>query len=70
MAGGTPAENRAIVESILEGKPGPCTDFVLMQAAAALWVSGKASDLKAGVDLARTALKAGKCKAVLDGYIK
>ena len=40
LAGGTPAENATIVESILHGEPGARRDIVLLNAGAALVVAG------------------------------
>ena len=42
LAGGSPAENAAIVEAILEGEQGPRRDVVLLNAGAALLVAGRA----------------------------
>lgn len=45
---------------IFSGKKGPMTDFVLANAAAGFYVSGKASNLKEGVQIANELLESGK----------
>ena len=60
LAGGTAAENAAIVESIFAGHPGPRRDVVLLNAGAALVAAGVVADIAAGIDAARAAVDAGK----------
>src|SRR5207342_3527091 len=52
LAGGTPAENAAIVEAVLSGAMGPHRDVVLLNAGAALEVAGRVASLGEGVALA------------------
>ena len=52
LRGGDREENAQIIRHILGGGDGPKRDIVLMNAAAALVVGGKARDLKEGVALA------------------
>jgi anthranilate phosphoribosyltransferase len=59
LAGGEAAQNAAITMGVLEGKPGPCRDVVLLNAAAALAVAGTAPDLHAGLQLAAQAIDSG-----------
>jgi anthranilate phosphoribosyltransferase len=59
LAGGSPADNARIVESVLRGEPGARRDVVLLNAAAALVVAGVADDLPAGLDRAALAIDAG-----------
>jgi anthranilate phosphoribosyltransferase len=60
LAGGTAAENAAIVEAIFAGETGPRRDVVLLNAGAALVAAGVARDVAEGIDAARTALDAGR----------
>jgi len=60
LAGGTAAENAAIVESIFAGHAGPRRDVVLLNAGAALVAAGTADDIAAGIEAARATLDAGK----------
>ena len=46
LAGGTPAENAALVEAVLGGEAGPRRDVVLLNAAAAFVAAGRAADLR------------------------
>ena len=50
--------------------PGAYRDVVLYNAAAALVVADKASDLEAGVELAADAVDSGKAQASLDRMIE
>src|SRR5690606_26721598 len=45
LKGGDPVENAAALTALLDGAKGPYRDVVLMNAAAALIVAGKAADL-------------------------
>ena len=57
---GSVAESLATVRSVLEGKPGPASDMVALNAGATLYVAGLAGALDEGVLLARTALNSGR----------
>jgi anthranilate phosphoribosyltransferase len=59
LVGGDAQQNAAITLSVLEGKPGPHRDVVLLNAAAALAVAGTATDLEAGLPLAAQAIDSG-----------
>ena len=65
LAGGTPAENAAIVEAILRGEPGARRDVVLLNAGAALVVAGVVDDLAAGIDRAALTIDAGLATELL-----
>jgi anthranilate phosphoribosyltransferase len=60
LAGGTAAENAAIVEAVFGGEEGPRRDVVLLNAGAALVAAGTANDIGEGLEIARRALDAGK----------
>lgn len=45
--------------SVLDGEPGPCRDVVILNAAAALWVAEKSSDLKECARIATEAIDSG-----------
>ncbi len=59
LAGGDRAMNAAIANAVLEGERGPRRDIVLMNAAAALVVSGKAASLIDGMRLAAESVDSG-----------
>ena len=69
VAGGTPEENAAVARGVLAGEPGPHRDLVLLNAAAALYVSGLAADLEAGVARAAEAIDSGAAADVLERLI-
>jgi anthranilate phosphoribosyltransferase len=69
LKGGEPAENAAKLRAILVGEEGPVRDIVLLNAAAALIVAGKAGDLRAGVDLAAKSIASGAAKRALETLI-
>jgi anthranilate phosphoribosyltransferase len=66
LAGGTAAENASMIEALLHGEAGPRRDVVLMNAAAALLVLDRASNLREGVALAGDSLSSGRARGVLD----
>jgi len=65
LTGGDAKANAAIAESILAGERGPRRDVVLLNAAAALLVTQRASDLAAGAAQAAEALDSGRAAALL-----
>ncbi len=67
LAGGTPAENARRVERLLAEPHADATGraAVLLNAGAALYVSGLVDDLKAGLDAAAVALDNGSANEVL-----
>lgn len=61
LKGGGPAENARILLEILTGKErGPKTDIVLLNAAAGLYLGGKARDLKEGIKAAGECIDSGR----------
>jgi anthranilate phosphoribosyltransferase len=66
LRGGDAPANAALIEALLSGEcGGPPRDLVALNAAAALVVSGTASDLSAGLTLASEALTSGRARAPL-----
>ena len=65
LAGGSPADNARIVESVLHGEPGARRDVVLLNAGAALVVAGVVEDLAAGIDRAALTIDAGLASELL-----
>lgn len=59
LAGGTPAENAAIITGVLAGEPGPAADTVALNAGFVAVLAGRAPDFRTGVTLARQALRSG-----------
>lgn len=63
-----PAESAQTIEGVFAGKPGAAREMVVLNAAAALWVSGKAPDWQAGVAQASTAIDEGAAKDTLERW--
>jgi anthranilate phosphoribosyltransferase len=69
LKGGDPAHNAAALRALLGGETGPYRDIVLLNAAAALIVAGKADDLESGVAMAAEAIDSGKAQATLEKLV-
>jgi anthranilate phosphoribosyltransferase len=65
IPGGEPAENAAVVRSVLEGEAGPARDVSVLNAGAAIFVAGGAGDLQEGVAKAAEAIDSGSAHDVL-----
>ena len=59
LRGDTPQENAALIRRIFEGEPGPCRDIVVMNASAALVVTGIAANFREGAALAEQTIESG-----------
>ena len=70
LKGGTPAENAQITRDILAGKQGQQRNAVLLNAGAALYISGKADSMKDGVALAAKLIDSGKAAQTLEKFIE
>ena len=70
LRGGDAETNAAALTALLAGQTGPYRDIVLLNAAAALLVADKASDLKQGVALAGAAIDDGKAAEALAGLAR
>ncbi|MDD9923277.1 MAG: anthranilate phosphoribosyltransferase [Boseongicola sp.] len=70
ILGGTPEENAIAFNALMNGAEGAYRDAVLLNSAAALVIAEKASDLKSGVELARTSIDSGAAKAKVDGLAR
>ncbi|MFW5965006.1 MAG: anthranilate phosphoribosyltransferase [Natronomonas sp.] len=67
VGGGSPTENAADMRGILDGDvDGAKRDIILANAGAAIYVSGEADSLEAGVDAARESIDSGAAAAQLD----
>lgn len=69
IKGGTPEENARILQAVFRGEESPALEAVLMNAAAALMVAGKAEDPKAGVAMARDAIDSGRAAGKLAALV-
>ena len=70
LRGGTPQENAALLRRIFQGEPGAPHDAVVMNAAAALVVTGVADNFLAGAQLADRAVSSGAALEKLQQLIR
>jgi anthranilate phosphoribosyltransferase len=67
LRGGDPRENARIIrEEVLSGSQGPRRDIAVLNAAAALYASGKAKDLEEGIGLAEESIDSGRALGKLE----
>jgi anthranilate phosphoribosyltransferase len=66
IAGGDAPHNAEIARNILQGAKGVMRDVVLANAAAGLYIAGKAGDLRTGVQMAVESLDSGAASKKLD----
>jgi anthranilate phosphoribosyltransferase len=66
IQGGDAAFNALALEAVLQGMPSAYRDTVLLNAAAALIVAGKAGDLREGVFTAADSIASGAALAALE----
>ncbi len=66
IIGGTPEENASALRELLAGTQNAYRDAVLLNAAAALVVAGKADNLPQGVEMARESIDSGKAKTAVE----
>jgi anthranilate phosphoribosyltransferase len=69
LRGGDAQANAASLAAVLDGAPGAFRDVALLNAAAALIVAGKASDLEGGVAMGKQALDSGAARQKLRDLI-
>jgi anthranilate phosphoribosyltransferase len=69
LRGGGIAENVAIADAVLAGEPGPRSDIVALNAAAALYAADRVADLAAGVTRAREILASGAARELKDRWV-
>jgi anthranilate phosphoribosyltransferase len=66
---GTP-ESKERLLAVLGNEPGPARDIVILNAAAAIYVSGIANDMWGGVAKAREMIESGKARTKLDELVR
>jgi len=69
LVGGDAARNAELTMRVLEGRPGPHRDIVLLNAAAGLMVAGLADDMDAGLELGAMSLDQGRAAAALEALV-
>jgi anthranilate phosphoribosyltransferase len=66
VAGGPPEHNADVARRILAGEPGPARDLAVLNAGAAIYVSGRVDALQDGVRAAEAAIDDGAAAAALE----
>ena len=66
----TPDESRAMLRGVLDNRPGPARDIVILNSGAALYAAGVADSIQDGIGKARTAIESGAARAKLDQVIQ
>jgi anthranilate phosphoribosyltransferase len=69
LRGGDAGESARIARAVLQGKPGPERDVVLLNAGAALEVAGVAADLDEGLRLAASSVDEGTAAGTLERWV-
>lgn len=69
LRGGDADASAAIARSVLDGQRGPRREVVLLNAAAALEVAGKAASLEEGIALAAAAIDSGAAAGALERWV-
>ena len=62
-------QSLAVIRAVFADNPGPARDIVCLNAGAAIYVSGCADSLAAGVEAARAAISSGKAAEVLQNLV-
>jgi anthranilate phosphoribosyltransferase len=69
IAGGTPEENARVIVEVLKGKKGPKRDIIVINAGAALLVSGKAVTIESGIIMANRSIDTGAALDKLKDFV-
>ncbi len=69
LRGGDPAASAALARGVLSGEPGLRRDVVLLNAAAAVQVAGRAPSLAEGLAIAAEAIDSGAAEATLEYWV-
>lgn len=70
IMGGSKEKNASIIRDVFEGKKGKVRDFILLNAGAGFYVTGKSKTISEGITFAETLIDSGKTKKKLEEYIE
>ncbi|MCL2045151.1 MAG: anthranilate phosphoribosyltransferase [Oscillospiraceae bacterium] len=70
LVGGTPEENAKILRAVLDGEKGAKRDAAVLNAAAALYISGKQDSIQEGIIVAQNIIDSGQATSKLDEFIR
>jgi anthranilate phosphoribosyltransferase len=65
LHGGSAEQSAVIVRGVVDGKPGPARDVVLLNSGAALYISASATTIQDGIRLAAESIDSGKARQKL-----
>ena len=65
----SPVASLAVIRSVLAGDPGPAADITVLNAAAAIYVSGIASSVEDGIGRARASIESGRASNALERLV-
>jgi len=69
LLGGDASKNAEIIKEVLMGEEGPKRDIVVLNAGAAVYLSGSADSIKAGIKCAEKSIDSGKALLKLENLI-
>ncbi|MGI9539316.1 MAG: anthranilate phosphoribosyltransferase [Miltoncostaeaceae bacterium] len=69
VAGGEPEENAAVISAVFAGERGPARDLVVINAAAAMLVADRVSDMREGCLTAQEVIDTGAAAGALKDFI-
>jgi anthranilate phosphoribosyltransferase len=69
LKGGDAAHNAAIARAVLAGRPGAPRDVVLLNAAASLFIAGKAATIREGLAMAAEGIDSGRAARTLERLV-
>jgi anthranilate phosphoribosyltransferase len=70
IIGGEPEQNAELIRFVLDGKPGPHRDIVILNAAAGILAGGSEADWNQAADRAAEAIDSGAAKETLAKLIE
>lgn len=65
----TVADSKEMILAVLGNQPGPARSIAVLNAGAAIYVSGVAKSLKAGIESAQKAIESGQARKKLDDFV-
>ena len=69
VGAGTPEQNALVLREVLAGNPGTERSLAVLNAGAAIYVSGRAASLEAGVRAAESTIDAGDAETALERFV-
>jgi anthranilate phosphoribosyltransferase len=70
VGAGSPDANARVLRRVLEGEPGTERSLALLNAAAAVYVSGRAESIREGVKSAAESIDSGAALSTLEKYLE